>query len=623
MSSTTSNSSSNPYVLKQNEVAKVLTDSSDPNVTGNELPNALVGNSSDNTLKGMDGNDWLSGQAGDDSLYGGDGNDLLLGDSGNDTLDGGQDGLVDTLVGGAGDDTYIIDEDIDQIYENAGEGIDKVVASISYRLGANLEDLSLTGRSDINGTGNDLDNRMFGNRGQNVLSGEDGNDWLNGVANLDGSGDTLIGGNGNDTYIINSKYDVVDEGDSNGTDQVFAAIDFSLKNSSTVKGDIENLYLLGNAAIKGTGNDLNNDIRGNFGDNILDGQGGDDILRGGDGNDTLYGGTGADQLFGDAGNDKLDGGKDGQVDVLSGGVGNDIYYINESIDEIRESKGEGTDSVFASVSYGLGDNIENLELTGKGEISGWGNDGDNILRGNGAKNTLYGLGGDDELFGRGGGDTLVGGDGDDNYVISSRDDVIDETGTNGWDTVRVSYTFSLVEDNKTVKGTFEKLVLGGTDNIDGTGNDVDNVILGNTGNNILSGLGGNDRLYAGDGNDTLIGGAGFDALIGGKGADHFVFSSALDARTNVDNILDFSTAEGDKIVLDHNIFTALQGSELLDSDFGSDNFRRPAKGHEHIIYNKLTGDIFYDEDGAGGKAAVLFAHVTAGTDLTLHDFMVI
>ncbi|HEY9871025.1 MAG TPA: calcium-binding protein, partial [Candidatus Obscuribacterales bacterium] len=102
----------------------------------------------------------------------------LTGGAGNDTLDGGMGtGAFDWLVGGTGNDTYILNENAnDSITENANEGTDTVVSSFTYTLGLNLENLTLAGTSAINGTGNSLDNVLTGNTAANSLSGAAGND---------------------------------------------------------------------------------------------------------------------------------------------------------------------------------------------------------------------------------------------------------------------------------------------------------------------------------------------------------------------------------------------------------------------------------------------------------------
>ena len=145
--------------------------------------NAINGDSSNQTVNGTSGDDYINAGAGNDTVNGGEGNDILDGGPGN-----------DRLAGGPGDDTYIVDSSRDVVIENAGEGKDTVKSSVNYTLTVNIEDLTLAGNDNTNGTGNNLDNLITGNSGNNLLKGLDGNDTLIGSA----GNDTLIGGKGND-----------------------------------------------------------------------------------------------------------------------------------------------------------------------------------------------------------------------------------------------------------------------------------------------------------------------------------------------------------------------------------------------------------------------------------------
>lgn len=315
--------------------------------------------------------DHLTGNLADNELHGLDGNDIL--------------------DGGVGDDTYVVSDATDYTYELAGEGSDRVRASITTTPRDNVENLVLTGSANLGGAGNGLDNVITGNAGANRLYGHDGNDTLYGNGGNDvfygGLGtDHMYGGTGNDFYSVSEANDFVHEAAGEGTDTVYASIGYTLADN------VERLYLIGTTAIDGAGNG---------GDNILVGNSAANLLSGGDGNDALYG-------FG--GNDTLQGGPG--IDKMYGGVGDDTYIVADSSDYAYEAAGAGTDTVLASVTASLRDNVETLVLTGSGAINGYGNDGANSLTGNAAANTLAARGGDDVVSG-GGNDVLYGEAGND------------------------------------------------------------------------------------------------------------------------------------------------------------------------------------------------------------------
>ena len=211
----------------------------------------------------------------------------ITGGAGNDTLDGAVG--ADRLVGGLGDDTYVVDNTGDVVVEAAGAGIDTILTSVTDTANANVENLTLTGAANVNGTGNGLANTLTGNGGNNQLSGLGGNDTLNGGL----GGDTLLGGAGADALNGEDGADTLDGGGDN----------------DTLNGGIGGDTLLG-----GGGNDA------------LNGDDGADALDGGAGNDTLNGGEGNDTLTGAAGNDTYVGG--GGDDLMIGGAGNDFFLFD-------------------------------------------------------------------------------------------------------------------------------------------------------------------------------------------------------------------------------------------------------------------------------------------------------
>ena len=221
-----------------------------------KLPDTAVNRTGTNaaqTLAGGDFNDTLSGLGGDDALHGNGGDDTLDGGAGNDSMMGGAGG--DNLIGGAGDDTYVVDDAGDVVTELFNEGTDTVQSSIAYTLGADVENLTLTGAAGIYGVGNSDGNVITGNGAANFLAGLAGNDTLDGGVGADG----MIGGAGNDTYIVDNAGDFVAENANEGTDTVNAAVTYRLT------ANVENLALQGGADLQGYGNAEANTLTGNTG----------------------------------------------------------------------------------------------------------------------------------------------------------------------------------------------------------------------------------------------------------------------------------------------------------------------------------------------------------------------
>ena len=207
------------YVLGDNVEKLILTGSSAINGSGNALANRITGNTANNILDGGAG--------------------------------------IDTLIGGLGNDSYIVDAAGETITENANEGTDTVQSAVSYTLGANLENLTLTGTGTRNGVGNSLNNILIGNAGNNVLNGSTGID-------------TMVGGLGNDTYIVDAAGETVTENANAGIDTVQSSVSY------TLGANLENLTLTGTGTRNGVGNSLNNILTGNSGNNILTGGKGND-----------------------------------------------------------------------------------------------------------------------------------------------------------------------------------------------------------------------------------------------------------------------------------------------------------------------------------------------------------
>jgi uncharacterized delta-60 repeat protein len=194
---------------------------------------------------------------------------ILTGNDYANTLDGAAG--ADNLIGGAGNDTYVVDNAGDLVTEDSGDGTDTVQSSITYTLGSAIENLTLTGKAAINGTGNELDNTLTGNAAANVLNGAAGND-------------TMVGGKGNDTYYIDTTGDAVTEAANAGTDTIITSLSTYSISALT---NLENLSYSGSSNAMLTGNALINTLTGGTGNDTLAGGLGNDILTGGAGNDTF------------------------------------------------------------------------------------------------------------------------------------------------------------------------------------------------------------------------------------------------------------------------------------------------------------------------------------------------
>ena len=185
-------------------------------------------------------------------------------------------------MGGAGNDVYVTDGD-DEIIESLNFGTDLVRSSVGFILGANLENLTLTGTGATNGTGNAGANRIVGNGAANQLDGLEGNDTLDG--GIDALADTLIGGLGNDIYIINSAVDNIIELVGGGVaDRAQISVSFALAAGDNIEF-LETTNANAVTALSLIGNEIAQTITGNAGSNIINGGLGLDNLAGGLGSD--------------------------------------------------------------------------------------------------------------------------------------------------------------------------------------------------------------------------------------------------------------------------------------------------------------------------------------------------
>ncbi|HEV2865267.1 MAG TPA: M10 family metallopeptidase C-terminal domain-containing protein [Allosphingosinicella sp.] len=266
------------------------------------------------------------------------------------------------------------------------------------------------------------------------------------------------------------------------------------------------------------------------------------------------------------------------------------------------------DGIYGGFTIANHVSIENA-TGGGGNDTLIGNIAANVLKGGGGKDTLIGDRGSDTLDGGGWADKMYGGAGHDTYFVNHIGDKVIEKAHEGIDTVKSSISYTL-------GANVENLVLIGPANISGRGNDAANSIRGNDADNWLVGFGGDDVIEGGAGNDQIWGNSGNDRLSGGDGRDKFYMTDI--GAANADAILDFTVGQ-DKIMLARYAFSGV-GSARTVSEDAFHAGTAAADASDRIIYDEASGKIFYDADGVGGTAAVLFATVTAGTHLTYASF---
>lgn len=660
------------------------------NGTGNDADNRLIGNAQNNRLEAKGGNDTLNGGMGEDMMVGGSGDDLylvdnvgdtviealnegidtvrasvsytlsdnvehltltgsssinatgnaldntLIGNSGNNVLDAKEG--ADTMIGGKGDDVYIVDSSADIVTEYADEGIDTIRSSVTRTLEATVENLVLTATAAIDGTGNAMGNILIGNSAANVLDGQAGSDAMAGYA-------------GDDTYIVDNVGDTVYESAGAGDDHVIASVTYTLSDN------VERLTLVGTDVIDATGNTLNNTLIGNSADNVLDGQAGSDTMMGGMGDDTYIVDNAADTvtealnegidtiyssvsyvlpenvenitlngsdntsatgnelnnvMIGNSANNVLDG-KAG-IDTMSGGAGDDTYYVDNTADIVSELADEGIDTIRSSVTRTLEDTVENLTLTGSDAINAIGNAMDNILIGNVADNIL------DAQAGM---DTMGGGSGNDTYIVDNVGDSVVEEMDAGDDHVISNVTYTLSEN-------VERLTLVGTDAIDGTGNVLDNTLIGNSAANILDGKEGIDTMIGGAGDDIYVIDASADTVLENlsEGIDTIYTTVSYVLPENVENLILIGDGDinGGGNGLDNtlignsannyisggggaDLIDAKEGNDTLEGGIGDDTLIGGA-GNDSFIYN-LGNDLDAISDTEGEDTL----HFTAGFSL--------
>ena len=438
-----------------------LTGGASINGTGNSIANVITGNSGINTLIGLGGNDTLDGKAGADTMQGGIGNDtyyvdnagdhvvettgqgtdnvqayvsfnlsgqelenlqlrssgningtgnsianIINGNSGNNIINGL--GGADTMSGAQGNDTYYVDNAGDHVIDLTGQGTDNVFSSVSFNLsGQELENLTLTGAANINGTGNSIANIITGNSGVNTLLGLGGNDIFRG-----GLGhDVMDGGDGLDTADYSNQVAAV-------AVSLTKAVDAQVTIGGIAEDTVRNIENVtgGSGGDTLTGDGFVNVLIGGGGNDTISGRDGNDTLIGGDGNDIINGNSGDDRLIGGRGNDTINGNSgldtvDYSTDVNSGAVHGIVVNLWAGGSQLGVAADTATDS------FGNTDFVTNIRNVTGTQFA------DQIF-GGGHDNILTAGAGNDVLDGHLGNDTLIGGTGSDFFVFHTALDAL-------------------------------------------------------------------------------------------------------------------------------------------------------------------------------------------------------
>jgi Ca2+-binding RTX toxin-like protein/GH24 family phage-related lysozyme (muramidase) len=588
-------------------------------ILGLEGNDHLFGFEGDDVLYGGDGADFLAGYEGNDVLDGGSGADQMSGYLGDDTyvvdnpgdvvteysnqgIDTVQSSITyaltadvenltltgaaaingvgnslnnilygnsaaNTLTGGDGDDTYHVSVG-DTVVEGVRAGTDTLITDVAWALGANVENLILTGTTNINGIGNTLANRITGNAGNNLLDGGAG-------------ADAMDGGLGNDIYIVDSNGDVVTENANEGIDAVQSLITY------TLGVNVENLTLAGTSKINGTGNSL---------DNILIGNSAVNTLSAGEGNDTLDGGAGADKL--------------------TGGTGNDTYVVDNVGDVVNENAGEGIDMVQSSVAYTLGINLENLTLLGSVSINGTGNILDNVIVGNVAANILNGGSGNDLLNGDWGNDILNGDTGNDILQGGAGNDTLSDTsGSNLLDGGQGSDTLTGNAANEMFVGG-----IGNDTIITGNGADIIAFNRGDGMDVVNGGVGTDNTLSLGGGiqySDLALSKSGNDLILEVGNSDQVTLTGWYDTTANHKSVLNLQVVADamtgfDRSSSDHLLSKSIQNFNFsaIVSAFDQANGANANFMHWSATNSLLAAHLSSsDADALGGDLAYQYGKV--------------
>lgn len=309
----------------------------------------------------------------------------------------------------------------------------------------------------------------------------------------------------------------------------------------------------------------------------LDGSSGNDDLEGFGGHDTINAKGGDDFVIGGEGRDSYDGGKG--WDNLSF---QDARHNPNALGGVVLDAADGT----VRDPYGNNETFQNFETFRGTQFR-------DILKGSARDEDFQGVGGRDAIDGRGGFDT-----------VSYHRDQSNGGGARG---VTVD-----LKAGTAIDGFGKTDTLKSIEGVRGTG--YADKLTGDAGDNWLRGD---------SGDDTIAGGLGNDQLRGDAGRDSFVFNTRLSAKDNIDEIEDFNVA-ADTIMLENAIFTKLSGTGTLSAaQFVANDSGTAKDKSDRIIYEKDTGNLYYDCNGSAAGQRKLFAIVADELKITADDFFII
>jgi Ca2+-binding RTX toxin-like protein len=322
------------------------------------------------------------------------------------------------------------------------------------------------------------------------------------------------------------------------------------------------------------------------------------VIDAGTGDDTIFGSARADTAFGRQGTDRafLGGGNDRFIwnlgdgnDTIDGQSGMDtLDFFASNVSEVVDISASGHDWLLFRNVAAIVQTTKSVETLSLHAFGGTDTITINDLSGTGLSKITIDL----EA-------TIGGGDG--------QQDTINLNGRAGADTVTIASSGNLI----TISGFPSTTRIGGSDTFD--------VIA-------VNGLAGDDTfdasgMGAGIASLSINSGDGNDVLKGGGSSDTFLFTTTLNAATNVDTIKKFSVAH-DTLALDDAMFAGIGPTgTLADAAFHVGNAATDA--NQRIIYNSANGHLLFDSDGDGANAAVLFAKLASGLSLTSADILVI